>query len=271
MNIALAIHSHYSQDMTKKPGLIPNVTTDKNGKITTVYRKPTGVPETNLVIPAPFAPAGASTGRTATINKVSSLMMGILSLSPDRAEKPDAMLERYPDDFIERLDHQLTSDPNGSFFAAKAIERGASLSFVSEMLTFGPIMQTDSSELADELVRGLRRYKQLPDMQDYGTAPKEVIQQCAALITVAELLDDYQYDNPEIQIPVSTYVPDEGYTKHRSSMTINNDDLIEIIMEHPEEAERIVDLIIERGSEDMELIREIMGQDDSRALTPGIL
>jgi hypothetical protein len=254
--------------MTKKPGLVPTVTTDKNGKVTTVYTKPVGVPETSFVIPAPTFTKEASTGRTATANRVSSAVCETLSLDGEHAKRVNSALVDYPDDLIAKLDHHFTSDSHGTYFTAMAIDKKATHSFVNEVIAFGANFQTDSTELAHCMIRSLHHYNQLPSMDDYSLAPKEVRTQCIAILAVTEALDDHAYFN-DVALPLK-YTPNAGDNDSDYAL-LQGDDLIALVLERPLDASEIADIIIERGTSDVELIREIMSQDDSRALNSGIL
>lgn len=254
--------------MTKKPGLIPTVTTDKNGKVTTVYTKPSGVPETNSVIPAPSAPLGAPTGRTAVVSRVSSMVIEMLSLDGAHADRITPTLAGYSDELLAKIDNHFTNDSHGPYFTAMAIDKKETPSFIREMMTFGSRFQTDSTELASCMIRSLHRYEQLPHMEDYSLAPKEVQAQCIAILTVTEALDDHAYFN-DVALPLkyttSTGEMDNDYT------LLQGEDLIGLILEHPDEADTIADIIIERQTSDTELIRSMISKDDSRVLNPGLL
>jgi hypothetical protein len=254
--------------MNKKPGLIPTVTTDKNGKITTVYKKPVGGSETNLVIPAPIFTKEASMGRTATISRTSSVVCETLSLEGAHAERIESTLTGYPDDLLTKLDHHFANDSHGTYFTAMAIDKKATHSFVNEVIAFGSNFQTDSTELAHCLIRSLHHYEQLPSMEDYSLAPKEVQTQCIAILAVTEALDDHAYFN-DVALPIK-YTPSAGDNDSDHTL-LQGDDLIALILERPLDSDEIADIIIERQTSDVELIREIMSQDDSKALNSGIL
>jgi hypothetical protein len=105
-------------------------------------------------------------------------------------------------------------------------------------------------------------------MEDYSLAPKEVQTQCIAILAVTEALDDHAYFN-DVALPLK-YTPNAGDNDNDHTL-LQGDDLIALILERPVDASEIADIIIERQTSDVALIREIMSQDDSRALNSGIL
>lgn len=253
--------------MNKKTGLIPTVTTDKNGKVTTVYTKPVGGSETNSVIPAPTFAKEASTGHTATVDRVTSAVYELMD-GKKKADRIKATLAAYPEALVAKLDDKFAKKDHGVYALATAVENGETPSFVGEAMEFGQYFQTDSVELANCMIRSLHQYKQLPSMEDYSLAPKDVQEQCNAILTVTEALDNHAYFN-DVALPLK-YTPSTGGMSNDYTV-LQGDDLIALILERPRDAETIADLIIERQTGDAELLREIITQEDSKALNPGIL
>jgi len=253
-----------------KPGLSPAVTTDKNGKVTTVYRKPLSGTESFSVIPAPTVTTEASTGHTAMATKLAATVHELLIFDEDGQEdKLRGILAQYPEELINKLDDHFAREANGSYLLAIVINEGVGASAVNELLAFAPYFKTDDTNIATSMLRSLHQYGQLPSMPDYSLASEEVRNQCIALITVTEALDEYQYIHGDGHLPIAYLLG--NMENGNDLMMLQGDDLIALVLEQPADASTIADIIIERKTGDAELIREIMNQYDSKALNSGIL
>lgn len=54
-------------------------------------------------------------------------------------------------------------------------------------------------------------------------------------------------------------------------MVLDNSELIRLVLDHPEEARQIAELVIERSANDIDLIRSLITAQESRPMNSGIL
>ena len=205
-----------------------------------------------------------------TIEELAEAIMAHLTFTQADTEfRIKTTLAAYPSELIARIDTMLDSSSRAAYFVATSIGDEASTSFVNEMLAFGPYLQTESRENASSAVKSLHRYTQLPQMADYGSAPEEVQYRCRAILTVTEALDEYHYYHGDGKLPLQYILNTKNHKD--SFMLLQGGDLIGLILEQPEHATAIADIIIERKTGDTDLIREILSQNDSKALNSGII
>jgi len=166
-----------------------------------------------------------------------------------KLEQIKQQLSSYPDQLINGLhqallhgDELLTNElslliSNGNHGSAA----------VHEHLKFRPHLSPDTDlSTVHSMIRGLRRYTQLPQMENYADAPADVQAQVIALLKVAEAVE-------------ASYV-----------LNHNGNNLVELIMIRPSEADRIARIILDRQTMDTALIASIL---DSAApsLSNGII
>jgi hypothetical protein len=118
---------------------------------------------------------------------------------------------------------------------------------IHEHMTFRPHLSLDTDlSTVHGMIRGLHQYPQLPQTENYAEAPADVQAQVIALLKVAEALE-------------VSYVLDTS---------CNN--LIELVLNRPSQADRIVDIIRDRETMDAKFITSIL-DSPAPSLSNGIL
>lgn len=246
----------------KRDHLIPTPIVDKNGNTTVRYMKPsTSGGTASGPIPAPvtksaFPPIAQLTNRI-------SEALGFNKLR--QYDKVRATLETYPDELIKDL---LKDDPKSQTWTTLAhlMADKASATEVREVRCFYPHLSTTRTHDARMYVRSLHNYPQLPRLKDYSTADERTLEQCKAILTVTEMMDDDEFFNDRARLPIL-------FRKNMDSEDISVIDepkIIELIMERPEQAKPIGEIIITRRTRDAELIKELLDHE-TPALAEGIL
>jgi hypothetical protein len=102
-------------------------------------------------------------------------------------------------------------------------------------------------------IPSLHYYEELPQYEDYSKAPEDVRALCTALLRVVHAIDSLPLTHP-----------------HRLSTdgTIDDPELMHLILEHPDRAELIADTIIQRETADPVMLRGVV---ESGALGAGFI
>lgn len=124
-----------------------------------------------------------------------------------------------------------------------------------------------------QMVSGLQRCTGITPLGEDGAYPEERYNQSVAMVKVTRKVEDL-YDQGLIKradpnkIPVKTYVTDGKNT----GPLLNVDDLTKLILESSEtDRERIIKIVEDRRTVDVEGIRAILNGTDSVALSDGVL
>lgn len=178
-------------------------------------------------------------------------------------------LDSYSDQLLSSL-HQtiLHGDEKFSSELVALIEstRNSAID-VHEHFTFRQHLSPDTDlGTVRSILRGLHHYPELPQSEDhlsenYAEAPAAVQEQVIALIKVVEALDYELVINPT---RTSTIRREQGRTM------VTGHELIEVILSHPADAERISRIIIERQAQDAALIASLL-DSSAPSLSEGII
>jgi hypothetical protein len=262
--------------------LVPVVREDKNGKSTTrwVREAPSATTQSSRAIPAPNAMKSTQT----------PLLDGLFA-STGIAKRCNVSTRAAT--LMERELERHASEPRRSILASH-------LSFVvlessddevnNHALFVGSYEMNDGAPLG-ECIRGLSHYKGLERIRDFmtGASPRQQ-DQARALIYAASRLnhdwvetlggeeseyadysdDDFDEDGDDVFV----YPEDRGdyYSgEYEPALTaIYRNDLVQLIMEKPEQTEQIVHLINNEGLSDVALIRSRVLHPE-QALNQGVL
>ena len=184
----------------------------------------------------------------------------------------------YPDKTLIALsDHTLTEDMD--LASARRCEQFISSithpeatisgSTINEYLAFLPVIEpVKTPHDAFQMLLGLHECSSLPMMDDYSDADDQTKQAIMALITVTQML--YKL-NSDANVHAYDYISQGTSTADqkrfwnefkfiplttKGAIRISDDDLINLIIEHPDKAEAIAAVIIEDKINDASLVRD---------------
>lgn len=294
----------------KTPNLIPTPVTDKNGKLTTVHKKPQAHPSApNLSLPTlntPSTPALTPEQRHEIIEQ-SHQRLYIIQDGPTsgeggnwHADKIHELMLTYPDHAITSMHQYFMLDIDQYKEAKPYIERIEFLSLltrpnqpplwttVHEYLAFRtiPTTKTPNFDLDIAIIRALHTYPQLPTMDHYADADEETKGKIIALIaTTRELSMEYftrhfqtlvntssssDDEDPEIS-PMELGIPLEiKHPNEDQRIRLHGDDLINLVINNPEHASLITRYITKEGISDPALLKEIV-ETNTPTLRDGML
>jgi hypothetical protein len=116
------------------------------------------------------------------------------------------------------------------------------------------------------ILRTLHLYAQLPQTDNYADCDPSITEQVAALVLVTERLYacflEGQYSGSN-----RPWLP---ITQLRDGVILSERDLIQLILDRPQDAERIAAVIIDRQTTDMGLIRSVL-DSSAKSLSNGLI
>lgn len=242
--------------MNSRRNLVPTPTVDKNGKLTTVYRRQGDAAGNGRALPAPVASEDANLKRNV------SFLLTTAAGEPAVRINAGKQIIGYSPELLQRIHDAITDeklDTNEKDMLKSnllhKIGSGATLPHVEEAVLFYPLMKGLRKTSANEVAQSLRSYHQLPRSSNYARESKEVQEKCSAIVRVMSLVYHLPYRN--FRFVNGTYIfSDERFT--------------DLALEFPERADEIGAIVTERQSYDPDMIRSMLTTDAS-ALGSGIL
>lgn len=137
-----------------------------------------------------------------------------------------------------------------------------SIADVHEHFVFRPHLNPDTGfGTMRSLLGALHHYPQLPNMENYAEAPAEDQAKVIALLKVTEAMEEHPLTDRSFEVPL---------TDVRGMTMLSGEDLIELVLNRPADADRIGRIIVDRKTTDTALITSIL---DSAApsLSHGII
>jgi hypothetical protein len=245
--------------------LFPTPIVDKNGRQTTVYRKPERPLEPLRQFPSVSAPekVTASTSFKDDWELRGKMIFDISTTAHDDLRVGSAPniiarhIRRFDDDVLERVrECQKKSPAAARRVNARLVELSES-NEVSEVAHFAPLISEDILDnSARSMIQSLHYYPQLPKSKDYSQESPEVRSQAEALMRVIDTAIDHGICGWNGVHVESLVIKVEGFTE----MVIENKDRVEVI----------IDFMRDRGLIDVGAIREILSTDVP-ALSRGVL
>lgn len=179
----------------------------------------------------------------------------------------EKLLDERPDEVIDAVYEAIQrkdTDPHIIFHMA--INRHYTEIPILETIAFQKALH--SAAHSTDLLRGLRCYEKiLPVMEDYSKSTGMVRKHVAALLAVVRTLTpDYGYRDNIDHLPLERIKNKDN----KDILKLAGYSLPQLIIEHPEQAEQIGKIILERKTSDPELIRSII-TSDARSLSEGAL
>lgn len=250
--------------MAPRENLIPTPTVDKNGRVTTVYVKPStaGSASTLGSVPVPSASTNRETDRKELINDLVDVWKPT-GYNDDLRHGLRANLSMFSDELLDRI-AASQSLPNFDWIG-HSVGNGFPESEVSEHLEFFPDMEDTTYFIARNLIKSLHAYPGYLDGDDFSKAGDEVIGQCQALLKVVSVLNDSYLD---------------VFDEDKAVFVLRDERFVEFVINHSDKAELIVDFIRGRAkpsiyawgadSLDIELLTEVVAAE-SPAVSSGLL
>jgi hypothetical protein len=242
--------------MDSKRNLVPTPTVDKNGKLTTVYRRQEDTAGKGRVLPAPVVARNPDLIRNVSFLLTSAASEPAIKMNASKqiAGYSSELLQRIHDAITDETLEKHEQDMLKANFLHK-IGSGSTLPSVEEAVLFFPLMTGLRKNSANEVISSLRCYPQLPKSSNYAREREDVQKKCSAIVRVMGMI---------------YLLPQRDFRFERGSYVFSDDRLTDLVLEFPERADEIGTIIVERRSFDPDMIRSVLTTDAS-ALGSGIL
>jgi hypothetical protein len=238
--------------MASREHLVPTLTVDKNGRTTTVHKKPVvegaqkSIPMVKVQGPLP---------RRKEMLKSIIERMG-MGRTVEAKKTVARQLSKYPDSILEKIVQEMTSTSQVYKLARNAVVNDVPVEGMSEMLTFVDELDASSYYAVRDHISSLHQYTQLPESTDFSNEDDETVAKCRALLKVQRACAEVE--------DLEVFRLESGY------FVIDDDDLVELVLNHPDKASHIADFIRERQGIDVALMAEAFASGTS-ALGSGTL
>jgi hypothetical protein len=244
------------EGMADRSHLTPVPTVDKNGRVTTVYRKPSA------------AVQGPAVPRVAAVTVKSSQREELITALVDRwdpsrynEDKRHEIAEHlrgYSDELLEMLNSMDKSNKT----ARHSASRGVPENEVREELCFFPYLRGRAYHTARMLIRSLHDYPAVFSSEDFSLEDEETKIGCRALLRVTDLMLDHGDD-------------ENFMTDDLSSFALRDEELVALVVNSGDRSDQVVEFIRDRlvsgaGTVNAPLIEEMLASDVS-AISSGVL
>jgi hypothetical protein len=231
--------------------LTPTTITDKNGKVTTVHKKPqkntTAVP-----MPSPSLPQHKS--KSALHRAVTKRIAELYNMNHDSAfdYRPYLTKEvrQYSEHTLHTMHRALRTDGDLAQVVAEQIVHGENALLIKETLHYYQKTESENYWRTASEIRTLANYSATNQHDDLTTVDENTQQSCIALMTFPRLIDTL----PQTPSPFLDYLAGE----HHDSRVINDDDLATLIAQRPDDTERIAEIVLKHGTTDAAIINGIL-------------
>lgn len=240
--------------MAPRNHLTPTPTVDKNGKLTTVYRKQATSTSSPAGVPAPSL-ADISVERKMEL--IRSFLSGyeIGNRDDSTLMETTRTVAAYPVDLLEKLCSPEIVSSDYHWMIKSMVSDGCGSDFMNEYLYFLPDVSEASIYTSQALVKSLHGYSQLPSSADYSRDDEATRAKCSALL---------RFSNAARLVSLEVFRDDEF------RFTLKDHALVELILENHGSIETLVAAVRERRSADPEMLASVL-ETDSPTLERGIL
>ena len=247
--------------------LVPERRVDKNGKAVIRHVKPANA-QPRKSLPAPSTGVPRREAVVSRLTREIATQMGYTMEDQNDWEEIHETLKGYSDEFLIRLNDAFKPRTQLATAIARMVYHQETEEFVREFAAFGGVIPDESNgmEIAMSYVRSLHHYPQLPQMDDYSKADETTKQVIREIMLLTLRLED------EIVLfgdtdPVRSIRHD--YDSFDTPV-LQEDGLVQLIVDRPEDAKRIGDIAIERSTGDPRAIVEVMDHG-TKSLSGGVL
>lgn len=240
--------------------LVPTPIVDKNGRQTTVHRRSGGPVSSSVsAIPAPSSPP-TKTDRLTPYER-RSLVDAIekearrASVSGRNVELVKHTMYGYPEELLTRISEVQSESGDTARMVNYLLMEGVTGNEVSEMIHFAPFMSSGIRLfVAQNFLRSLHHYPQLPPSDDYGKESEEVRSKAEAIIRVADAM--FSYTGVLMFKGVGSMIDEET--------------LIDLAVSNPEKSQLLASAIKSRKTTEIGVLREVL-EADNAPLSEGVL
>jgi len=237
--------------MKNNQDLIPTIITDKNGKTTTVHKKPQKTAAT-ASLPSPSLPKSRSINlvRTAVTERIAELYNMTHESGFDYRPHLAKEVQRYLEETLHMVDLALRNDSDLAQGVAESIVHGESELIVKESIHYYKKTNSDNYWRTVSEIRALRHYTAVNTHMDITEVDDNIQKRCIALMRFPRLIDTL----PETPSKFLSY----NEADHYDSRVINNDDLATLITQRPDDMEQIAEIVLQYGTSDAAVINGLL-------------
>jgi hypothetical protein len=235
----------------KNNSLVPTTVTDKNGKITTVHKKPqTAAVALSFPSPKLSPEEDANKLRLALTARIIELYDASHSSGFNYRGYLKKDMERYSERTLQTIDLALKNNGNFAECVAESIVHGANESTLNETIHYYRKSGSDDYLRTAAEMQALGHYPVVSENGDLSVVDEQTQKQCLALMKFPRLVDTL----PESPSPFLNYVEGEAY----DSRVINSESLVALIAQRPDDVERIAEIVLQYRTSNGAAVHGIM-------------
>lgn len=239
--------------MVKNQNLIPTLVVDVNGKTTTVHKKPQGA-ASNKSIPAPVDTSSFGLANSIADACANATHLGEMG---DRARHDfrNDLRFTYSLESLQRIDSEIRKGGVAAEGIIQQLREGESEWNILGTLHFYPKLGIDDYKHAGTLVRSLNDYEYFAEQGGKCKSDENVEQQCIGVITLTHHLDALSTLPPNDIAHPLRYDYDR---RNFLSMSIKDERVMNMVIERPDEAKTIAEIVAKHGNADPNFIMGVM-------------
>lgn len=252
MNCFLSVRDATVEGMASKENLVPDVITDRNGKVTTVYRKTAAK---NVVKNIPVVPVSVNTDDEVRSELHADICSTLFIDEPGDQEMLSRIIGSYRSVFLQRISSAVKDeDYNFATAIAANVFGDASRTFLSECMVFLKQAGTDDMGEAGSLILSVHRLPQFREFNDFSKAPENVQRMVVDLMNLTRVMSELNYDFGSSRMPLDyVHQPHNGLAPYP---VITDEALVNLALDG--NTERMMEVIREYGTADASVIKGIL-------------
>lgn len=239
--------------MAPRENLVPDVISDVNGKVTTVYRKPLLSVAKEFT---PLFPPVVANMREERLLGLKDKVAELIGLDEPRDLEALSKSLRYcSTEFLEHVDTALDSDDaNFTTSLAGFVFGEEREEVVRECIAFAPRLGLDDMGEAFTLVRSLKNYKRFSGHRDLSLAPEDVQEDCVSLMGLTRLLAGQDVNESSAALEYW----DQSSRGLAPMPVVIDHELIDFALESKESLKRIQNVIRDYSTAEPNIIKGIL-------------
>jgi hypothetical protein len=242
--------------------LITEVRVDKNGVPVTRHVKPLASSANKAAPPVPAVPDAVRESREYAMQVIMEHSMGFGS------GLMEEVLESFSDDTMVLIAGAVGEDDDQVFpeEAAALIGYSGNETEIREYMAFSPGLRDDDDfESTLDYIHGLHTYPKLSRIEDLALTDEDTRKSCHTLLKAAVLFhEDEERGHPAAG---KTFIEKRG----REFPVVGNQQLVSLILKHPDRGDDILRFIAERGFRTVTALREMLSDDIHTAVMDGFI
>lgn len=256
--------------MPTNPSLVPTPIVDRNGKPTTVHRKPQQ-PASGEIPPAP-SPAAVGDSREAVVERVAFFISEMLRADNEsdvdtdswlidmydeelRPDEVQSKLELYTTEFLQDMEQRIRQCGDDAIGIAEQLAYGESAQTIRESIYFYDQISGSDYRRVSAHVESLRLHNVAPLINDLTHGDEKSQATLLAAFKVYAAIDDV-FGDPmaALEHPLKPH-----HTTVTGEVVARMDDaLINLIRERPEDGDRMVEIVTRHRTADPQTIRGML-------------